>query len=580
MSRWLRIAVLIVVVAVIGSGISYGRFAMVAIPSGVGIAAKHLCSLHFVSGLPVDRARALYVDAFVQPLTEFLEVAADADSATLVASGLGSESTARYREGYGCTLVHDGGELQPSRPAPAVAEPDVVDVAHRDAHFDANALAGALDAVFENPEGRRNTLAVAVYHDDVLVAERYADGIDARTPLPGWSMTKSVTATLAGLAAQQDRLDPDAPGILPEWTDTDDPRAAITLDHLLRMTSGMNLVETQTGADVNSRMLFLEPDGGGFSARQPLIYEVGETFDYMSGSTVLAARAIRDATGGDLSTSYDWIEASLFDPLGMTTVHLEPDQAGTFIGSSFMLASAQDWAKLGRLYARGGDWRGPHVDAGVRRMGIRGGLLAQSPRHRPALARPARGRLLHGRVSGPVRLRGPLGARRGGTSRRHRWRLHRDRPPRPRRPRRPNLNDRPADHPRAHAVPEQRPRADIQLRDAGEWSRARPAATGARKAEQRPRVDIQLRDVGTRNGAALPQRARGRLKRPEAARASTLGQPFTFKARGGMRGCGTGAGARAEAGTKKGASRRPSRDLRIASGISLPWRGSRRRSPS
>ena len=56
MGRLARIAGLVLLVAIFGAGISYGRFAMVAIPSGVGIAAKHLCSLHFVSGLPVPAA--------------------------------------------------------------------------------------------------------------------------------------------------------------------------------------------------------------------------------------------------------------------------------------------------------------------------------------------------------------------------------------------------------------------------------------------------------------------------------------------------------------------------------------------
>ena len=359
--RWRTLGAMLAVV-LIGAGVGVASWLAKAIPVGTGLAAKHLCSLHFVSGLPVDRARALYVDPFVEPLTPFLEVVVDRQAATLEARGLGSRARARFREGYGCTLLHGDGALQPARGVRSAAPPEeTVDVAHRDTHFDADAVAAALDTAFANPGGRRNTLAVAVYHDDALVAERYAEGIDAATPLPGWSMTKSVTATLVGIAVAEGRLDPDTPGILPEWAGTDDARAAITLDHLLRMTGGLRLTEDKSGTDPASQLLFLEPDAAAFSARQPLLHEVGETFDYMSGSTVLAARALREATGGTLAANYRWMQTRLFDPLGMTSAIPEPDPSGTFVGSSFMLATARDWAKLGRLYARGGDWYGMRV---------------------------------------------------------------------------------------------------------------------------------------------------------------------------------------------------------------------------
>jgi len=365
MTGRLRIAGLILAVALLGVlavwGTNYASFAARAVPAGVGLSAKHLCSLHFVSGLPVDRARALYIDPFVQPLTSFLDVEVDADTKTLVASGLGSTSTARHRDGYGCTLTFPEGELQGRRAARPPSYPDRLDAAHRDAHFDTTALDAALDAAFENPRGARNTLAVVVYEGDQLVAERYAEGITNKTPLPGWSMTKSVTATLAGVAVHQGKLFHDSPGILKEWRGTTDPRGEITLDHLLRMTSGLLLTEDQTGADVNSQLLFLEPDAAAFAAQQPLVHEVGTHYEYMSGSTVLAARAIGDAYGDNERSTYDFIEANLLAPIGMATAHLEPDQAGTPIGSSYMLASAQDWARMGRLYLHKGRWGGRQV---------------------------------------------------------------------------------------------------------------------------------------------------------------------------------------------------------------------------
>ncbi len=355
----IKLAALAAGVGLLAWLVSYAGFLAQALPNGTGLSAKHLCSLHFVSGLPVERAKALYIDAFVQPLTSFLDVQVDAASATLTTTGFGlATSRARHRRGYGCTLVHGDGELGRGRGDAPPAILTALNENHRATHFDTGRLKRALDAAFLNENKRRNTLAVAVFHAGELVAERYAEGISQTTPLPGWSMTKSVTATLMGMLADQGLVDTQAPGALAEWRGTGDPRQAITIDQLLRMTSGLNLVEDHSGADVNSRMLFQESDGAAFSARQPLLYDVGSTYDYMSGNTVLAARIVLTHTGEDLEKSHTWIEENLFRPLTMHSAVLEPDQAGTFIGSSFMLASARDWAQLGLLYMNDGTYDG------------------------------------------------------------------------------------------------------------------------------------------------------------------------------------------------------------------------------
>ncbi len=362
MTRALKTGGLLALAGLIAWFVYYGMFLSQALPGGTGLVAKHLCSLHYVSGLPVDKARALYIDPFVQPLSGFLDITVDREEETLTAVGFGlATSIARHRQGYGCTLVYDGATLEPSRASLPDLPPAAVNTTHRQANFDLAALDTAVDAAFANDENRRNTLAVAVYHAGELVAERYAEGVDATTPLPGWSMSKSVTATLVGILADRNLLDVEAPGALPEWRDSNDPRAAITIDHLLRMTSGLNLVENKSGADVNTRMLFTEPDGAAFSAQQPLLYDVATTYEYMSGSTVLASRAVHETVGGDLATTYAWLDDNLFAPLNMHTAVLEPDQAGTFIGSSFMLASAHDWGQLGLLWLNRGVYRGERL---------------------------------------------------------------------------------------------------------------------------------------------------------------------------------------------------------------------------
>ena len=170
-------------------------------------------------------------------------------------------------------------------------------------------------------------------------------------------MTKSVTATIVGVLALQGRLDVHAPGAIREWRDSDDPRSGVTLDHLLRMTSGLAVTEKSDrgdGTDPNSIMLYHEPDAAHFAATRSLQHEVGAHFEYMSGNYVLAARAAQEAIGGGLHDAREFVQANLFGPLGMDGAVLEPDQAGTFLGASHMLATARDWARFGQLYVAGG----------------------------------------------------------------------------------------------------------------------------------------------------------------------------------------------------------------------------------
>ena len=329
--------------------------------TGAGVAAKQLCTLEFVSGLDRDRARELYVDPILQEGARVLRVEFDAEAQTVTARLTGlAEAHAVHRSGYGCTLVLDPeAEMQP--PAEdRVRSPEMwLDPAHRDVAFDADALDAAVTFAFEQPPDSPplDTLAVVVLHDGRLVAERYAEGITPHTRLPGWSMTKSVTATWAGVLAAQGRLDATAPGILSEWRDTSDPRAEITLDHLLRMSSGMLLTEAgddSDGNDPTSLLLYHMPDAAGYAARQPLVHPVGTHFEYMSGSTVLATRAVQEAIGGGLREALEALRRDLFDPLGMHSAVFEPDQVGTFLGSTHMVATARDWARLGQLYVDGG----------------------------------------------------------------------------------------------------------------------------------------------------------------------------------------------------------------------------------
>ncbi len=315
------------------------------LPSGTGLAAKQICSLVFVSGLDEARARSLYVDPLMGGARDTLRVTVRDRAVTVSTLGLYGRR-AVYREGLGCTVVPDQATVDetlavpPSRPF----MPLPLDETARGIAFDRDRLDAALATAFETVD---TTLAVAVLHQGRLVAEQYAPGIDAATPLPGWSMTKSITATLAGHLLAEGTVDLDAT-IDSDCAPADHPPQ--TLRTLLSMTSGLDLTETNDGFDRTSQMLFTAPDMACFAARQAQRTPPGETYAYMSGNTVLAMHALQPHLGGDLATQVRALRTRLFEPLGVYSAIMEPDATGTLVGSSYMFATAQDWARLGQIY--------------------------------------------------------------------------------------------------------------------------------------------------------------------------------------------------------------------------------------
>ncbi|MGY6638195.1 MAG: serine hydrolase domain-containing protein [Erythrobacter sp.] len=224
-------------------------------------------------------------------------------------------------------------------------------------------LAREIDDLFTLP-GLGETRAVVVIADGELAAERYAPGYDADTRFISWSMAKTVTGVLIGMLVADGLLSLDAPAPVEQWQRPGDPRAEITLRHLLQMRSGLRHVEAGDPPYESSevRMLFLDgrDDMARWAREQPLEHEPGETFVYSSNTSVIladiAANALTDskdpATRARVMRSY--LKERLFDPLAMSSMVPEFDASGTMIGGSLMHATARDWAKLGEFLRRKG----------------------------------------------------------------------------------------------------------------------------------------------------------------------------------------------------------------------------------
>jgi len=206
------------------------------------------------------------------------------------------------------------------------------------------------------------THAVVVIQGGRLLVERYGEGFGPEVTCRSWSMAKSVTQALVGIAVKDGLIDIHAPADVPEWSAPGDPRGAITLDQLLRMSSGLSFVEVYEAGQVSDvrEMLFGagQADMGAFAANQPLAHPPGSFWAYSSGTTNIIARCLARAIGRRGAEFEAWMRTRLFGPLGMTSPLPKFDAAGTFIGSSYCFATPRDFARFGLLYLRDGVWDG------------------------------------------------------------------------------------------------------------------------------------------------------------------------------------------------------------------------------
>ena len=220
----------------------------------------------------------------------------------------------------------------------------------------------AFDDRPDNPVA--TTLALLVLHDGDVVFERYAPGHDEASTFISWSMAKSVTSAYCGVLVDAGRIDIEAPAAVPEWQAPDDLRSAITLRQLLEMRSGLQWNEDYVDGQVSNviEMLFGsgQADTAAYAASMPLAHAPGEHWYYSSGTTNIISRLLGETAGGRNAMERGLIN-DLFIPAGMATAVPKFDGAGTFVGSSFVYATAGDYAAFGELYRNGGVANGHRV---------------------------------------------------------------------------------------------------------------------------------------------------------------------------------------------------------------------------
>jgi CubicO group peptidase (beta-lactamase class C family) len=347
-------------VALIGLGIIVALAA--APPDVIRIAANYtakiVCSNVFIAGREPEEVLNDDVQSPGSSVLRLMRVSVDRDRGVVRAGLLGfiGDGLAVAHPGVGCTVIPDGKLAGAAHPEawspPKVAGPGDHrlwpdgDAVETDAALDKLIADDALTGV--------ETRAVLVVQHGRLVAERYAQGFDSSTPQLGWSMGKAVMAGLIGVLVKDGRLGLDQRALWPPG----DGRADIRIADLLAMSSGLRFNEGYGAVSDVTRMLFLEPDMAAFARAQPLDHPVGTFWSYSSGTAVMLARIFQDAAGPEpLKVAHE----RLFGPLGMTSAVIESDVHGTWVGSSYMYATARDWARYGQFLLQQGVWQGREI---------------------------------------------------------------------------------------------------------------------------------------------------------------------------------------------------------------------------
>ncbi|WEO66907.1 serine hydrolase domain-containing protein [Rhizobium rhizogenes] len=332
---------------------------------GDGYAAKMVCSNTFIAKRDPDQVLADDVQAPGNPALKLVRVSVDREEGVVTARILGmfAPNYALYRGALGCVTVPDG-DLQAARSAVFLNK---VKMPKRDSPWpdgdkvagDQDATGAALSKLVTDPALAGPSMrAVVVIKDGRIVAESYGEGFGKGTPLIGWSMTKTVNAAIIGRLMLTGRMSFDDQNLLPQWSE--DARKNIKLSDLLGMESGLAFNESYGAVSDVTRMLYLDPDSTGIAANAPQQAPAGERFSYSSGTATLLSRVWMNKLPNE-STAIAYPRDALFAPLGMSSAVLEADERGTFIGSSYLYATARDWARFGQFLLQDGVWKGQRL---------------------------------------------------------------------------------------------------------------------------------------------------------------------------------------------------------------------------
>ncbi|WP_395050589.1 serine hydrolase domain-containing protein [Flavobacterium sp.] len=331
-----------------------------------GFSAKSVASGHFID----NRSQEMIENGdndFLPIKLASNKIDENGKFATATVYGL-KQRKAIYREGLGATLINDDFDVSKPYKVPKRTkistnlpfpygniEPKDTVFANVDYVKLNAAVANAFDIIGEK---KKRTRAVLVIYKDKIIAEKYDTGFNKNSKILGWSMTKSVTATIFGILQKQGKIDVSKPAPIAEWRN--DERATITISDLLHMNSGLEWKEDYSKISDVTKMLFYDADMSKSQINKPLVGVTNASWYYSSGTTNLLSGILRNQFKTHQGYLDFWYSA-LIDKIGMNSMLIETDMAGNYVGSSYGWATARDWSKLGLLYLHKGNWNGDQL---------------------------------------------------------------------------------------------------------------------------------------------------------------------------------------------------------------------------
>jgi len=366
MKRKIIIPLVIIVVLVI---IGVSQYPKLYIATGYG--ARSMATAVFVAER--DPLMVKLTDLNYS-IVKYTQSVVDYENKSVTTSFWGmAKQTAVYRKGFGCCLIgnRSADSLRMSSFTPPINKiPGSWRIAwpngdlKKDTVFpeiDSLKLKSAIDAAFDiSSEGKKRTAAVVVIYKGELVAEKYDTemGITPDTRIWGWSMTKSIMNAIAGVLTKHGKLNVNAVAPIPQWQK--DRRRDITINDLMHMSSGLKWNEDYGDVSSATNMLYRSADCYKVAIDVPYQEKPGTEWKYSSGTANILSGIFRILIGNDKSY-YEFPYRDIFNKIGVTSMILETDAAGNFVGSSYSYATAHDWARFGLLYYNNGIWKGDTI---------------------------------------------------------------------------------------------------------------------------------------------------------------------------------------------------------------------------
>ncbi|BDX06228.1 serine hydrolase domain-containing protein [Planctobacterium marinum] len=329
-----------------------------ALEVSASLGAKIACSARYVSGF--DESLIVEDLASYSPATRLLDIVYDDAEKRVTANMLGLASyTGQYRDGLGCTLeIGDTTALDALQVKKVEAEAAPWPQGNQVSTVQDNYQQLTDQILHQDNQGGLQTRALLVVKDGQVVAESYAEGVDNQTQLLGWSMGKSLTAMMLGRMQTLGLVNLQQKAGFAPWQS--DARQEITLEQLLTMSSGLKFNETYAPGSDSTRMLFTAYSASDVALTATAEKSPGSYFSYSSGTTNILIRWMRDELGSNQAL-LDFFHNEILQPLSMADTTFEVDPSGVYVGSSYIFATARDWAKMGFLMLRNGTWQGQQL---------------------------------------------------------------------------------------------------------------------------------------------------------------------------------------------------------------------------